>query len=184
MPLQLLNSTTNKITAILTKKTNTTTNKTTAILTKKSTKRKQRNKKKKKKTQKQDLLRTWARLLPGPRKPRRATQATRPRSPDSLSFLWSGFFSVLIFFFLPSLGSSLIWVVLWSGWVFFPKLFFFFFAVSAFWVINNNYFWFEIESLRLDFHVDTTWKKCHIRCEQSIKIKSQKLDLWTLNRVS
>ena len=48
MPLQLLNSTTNKITAILTKKTNTTTNKTTAILTKKSTKRKQRNKKKKK----------------------------------------------------------------------------------------------------------------------------------------
>ena len=43
LPLQLLNSTTNKTTAILTKKTTTTTNKTTAILTKKSTKRKKRN---------------------------------------------------------------------------------------------------------------------------------------------
>ena len=68
-----------------------------------------------------------------------------------------------------------------SFFFFFPE---FFFAVSAFWVINNNYFWFEIESLRLDFHVDATWKKCPIRREQSIKIESQKLDLWTLNRVS
>ena len=59
------------------------------------------------------------------------------------------------------------------------------FFVSAFWVINNNnYFLLEIESQRLDFHVDATWKKCHIRREQPIKIESQKLDLWTLNRVS
>ena len=52
-----------------------------------------------------------------------------------------------------------------------------FFAVSTFWVFNNYYFWLEIESLRLDFHVDATWKKCHIKHEQSIKIKFQKLDL-------
>ena len=58
------------------------------------------------------------------------------------------------------------------------------FFVSAFWVINNNYFWLEIESLRLDFHVNATWKKCHIRRKQPIKIEFQKLDLWTLNRVS
>ena len=42
----------------------------------------------------------------------------------------------------------------------------------------------EIKSQRLDFHVDATWKKCHISREQPIKIESQKLDLQTLNRVS
>ena len=42
----------------------------------------------------------------------------------------------------------------------------------------------QIKSQRLDFHVDVTWKKCHIRHEQSIKIEFQILDLYTLNRVS
>ena len=87
---------------------------------------------------------------------------------------------------------TLIWVLLCSDFFFFSSFsdlggFFFlsfFFAVSAFWEVNNNYFWFEIESLILDFHVAATSKKCHIRREQLIKIESQKLDLWTLNRVS
>ena len=75
---------------------------------------------------------------------------------------------------LPSLA--------WAASPFILLLFLFFlswvfFAVSTFWVFNNYYFWLEIESLRLDFHVDATWKKCHIRREQSIKIKFQKLDL-------
>ena len=68
-----------------------------------------------------------------------------------------------------------------SFFFFFPK---FFFAVSTYWAINNYYFWLEIESYRLNFHVDAMWKKCHIRREQPIKIESQKLDLQTLNRVS
>ena len=83
-------------------------------------------------------------------------------------------------------ACNLSWVALWPGsrddlglhglvllaaWVSISSsslLFFSFlsFFVSAFWVINNNYFWLEIESLRLDFHVDATWKKCHIRREQ------------------
>ena len=52
-----------------------------------------------------------------------------------------------------------------SFFLFFLSFFFFFFAVSAVWVINNNYFWLEIES------VDITWKKYHIGREQPIKIE-------------
>ena len=42
----------------------------------------------------------------------------------------------------------------------------------------------EIESSRLDFHVDATWTNCHIRQEQPMKIEPLKVDLGAQNRVS
>ena len=67
----------------------------------------------------------------------------------------------------------------------FPPFFFFFFLLFLhFGSLISIIFGLEIESQRLDFHVDATWKKSHIRDEQPIKIESQKLNLQTLNRVS
>ena len=70
-------------------------------------------------------------------------------------------------------------------------LFLFFLSFRIFFLLFLHFgsliiiiFGLEIESQKLDFHVDVTWKKCHIRREQLIKIESQKLDLQTLNRVS
>ena len=64
----------------------------------------------------------------------------------------------------------------------------FFFFLSAFFLLFLHFgsliiiiFGLEIEFWRLDFHVDITWKKCHIRREQPIKIESQKLDLGSIN---
>ena len=42
----------------------------------------------------------------------------------------------------------------------------------------------EIKSQRLDFQVDATWKKYHIKRDQPMKIESQRLDLQALTRVS
>ena len=55
---------------------------------------------------------------------------------------------------------------------------------------SRSYFlllWFSFPVVLVVFFVfflDATWKKCHIRHEQPMKIESQKLDLQTLNRVS
>ena len=68
-----------------------------------------------------------------------------------------------------------------SFFSFFPHFFLLFLHFGSLIIII---FGLEIESQKLDFHVDVTWKKCHIRREQLIKIESQKLDLQTLNRVS
>ena len=43
--------------------------------------------------------------------------------------------------------------------------------------VFKNIFELEIESLRLDFQLGSTWKKIHIGRDQSTKIESQKLDL-------
>ena len=66
-----------------------------------------------------------------------------------------------------------------------------FFSCICFWVFRPdmrlqiflNFFGLEIESLRLDFQVDATWEKSHIKHDQSMKIESQKLNLKALNRV-
>lgn len=42
----------------------------------------------------------------------------------------------------------------------------------------------EIESLRLDFHLDAKWQERHIRSHPNIKTESLRLDLQPQNRVS
>ena len=88
--------------------------------------------------------------------------AWRPGSRGSLDLVWLDRRAHLHFFFFSLSFSS------------FLSLFLLFLHFRSLIIII---FGLEIESLRLDFHVDATWKKCHIRCEQPMKIESQKLDL-------
>ena len=77
------------------------------------------------------------------------------------------------FFFFSSLSFSLFFLSF--------RIFLLFLHLGSLIIII---FGLEIESQRLNFHVDAMWKRCHIRRKQLMKIESQKIDLQTLNRVT
>ena len=90
-------------------------------------------------------------------------RAAWARATQLVLFLWSKSFSASKFWY-ESLGLIL-------------KFVFGHFGSSMRLHIFLKKFGLEIESLRLDFQVGSTWKKIHIRHDQSMKIESQKLDL-------